>query len=131
MEKILKIEEVYGFTITDKKYNTGYDGFVVTTDKQEIKLGICNGQSCCENWGYFITNDEIEEFIGADVSDVVIVDACLSSEKAPKLYEGAATYINIETSKGTLQFTAYNEHNGYYLHEAVVVSRQLTDSEYL
>ena len=26
---------------------------------------------------------------------------------------------------GTLQFTAYNEHNGYYSHDAFVISNQI------
>lgn len=52
MEKILKIEE----TSFD-----GKDGFVITTDQQEIKLGIDNGQCCCENWGYFMSEDDLSD----------------------------------------------------------------------
>ena len=33
-------------------------------------------------------------------------------------------FVNINTSNGALQFAAYNEHNGYYGHEAVVISEK-------
>lgn len=109
-----------------------YDGFIVFLDNNEsIKMGICNGQSCCENWGYFMTNDDVSEFIGAQVLSVNIVDQCLNVERAPRIYEGGVMFVNIETDKGTLQFTAYNEHNGYYSHEAVVISSFINTSEYL
>lgn len=128
MEKILRFEET---TFETEKDWGSYDGFVVITDKQSIKLGISNGQSCCENFGYFMTNDNLDDFIGATVLGVTIVDEYLNKEKLPELYEGGAMFVNIETSAGTLQFTAYNEHNGYYGHDAVVVSCQLNHSEYL
>lgn len=109
-----------------------YDGYIITMDDgQTIELGISNGQSCCENWGYFITNDTPDEFIGAKVITVNIVNDCLEVDKAPKMYKGGVMFVNVETDRGTLQFTAYNEHNGYYGHTAIVTSSFLTDSEYL
>lgn len=36
---------------------------------------------------------------------------------------GSAMFINVETTKGLLQFVAYNEHNGYYEHEVKLVSK--------
>lgn len=128
-EKILRIEET-SFPDKDRDY-ISYDGFIIITDKQSIKLGIDNGQSCCENWGYFMTNDDLGEFIGAEVMGVSIVDECLKKEKAPDIYEGGVMFVNIETSNGTLQFTAFNSHNGYYGHTALVVSEQLVHEERL
>ena len=40
-------------------------------------------------------------------------------------------FVNLETNKGTLQFVAYNEHSGYYGHEAKVQCTQLMHSETL
>ena len=40
-------------------------------------------------------------------------------------------FINIETSKGTLQFAVYNCHNGYYGHAVKVISEQLNVETYL
>jgi len=127
MEKILRIEKDVTFKIGESCWG-GYDGFEVVTDDQTIRVGITNEQSCCENWGYFMTNDDPSEFIGANLISVDIVDTCLVKDKAPALYEGDAMFVNFETSAGTLQFVAYNAHNGYYGHEAVVVSKQLEHS---
>lgn len=121
-EKILKIEEK-GFQVLGGY--TYYEGFIITTDKQTILIGIDNEPQCCEDWGYFMTNDDVSEFIGAELIDIKVVDECLSVEKVPEIYEGGAMFINFETTAGTLQFTAYNEHNGYYGHSAVIVSREL------
>lgn len=123
MEKILKIEE----TSFD-----GKDGFVITTDQQEIKLGIDNGQSCCENWGYFMSEDDLSEFVGSNLISVKVVDTALKRrDEIEDLYEGDAMFVNIETSNGLLQFVAYNEHNGYYGHEACVISKQVKEECYL
>ena len=78
-----------------------------------------------------MTNDNIEEFIGSDIIAIDLVDDCLVKEKAPSIYEGGVMFVNFETTKGTLQFTAYNEHNGYYGHEALVVSDNFNTSECL
>ncbi|MDD4374209.1 MAG: hypothetical protein PHG67_09855 [Bacteroidales bacterium] len=123
MEKILKIEET--------SFN-GKEGFVITTDQQEIKLGIDNGQCCCENWGYFMSEDDLSEFIGTNLISVKIVDTALKNwEEIEDMYEGNAMFVNIETSNGLLQFVAYNEHNGYYGHEACVISKQVKEECYL
>ena len=46
-------------------------------------------------------------------------------------FEGGVMFVNITTSKGVLQFVAYNEHNGYYGHSACVISKQLNHEECL
>lgn len=121
-ETILKIEEVE----FDNK-----EGFAIVTDKQKIVMGISSNQSCCENFGYFWTNDSVENFVGAKLLNVSLTDTLLKTESFDKEYAGDVMFVNFETNKGTLQFVAYNEHNGYYGHEAVVVSTQLDHTEYL
>lgn len=111
--------------------STSIDGFEVITDKQTITLGISNGQSCCENWGYFMSQDDFSDFIGATLLDVVIVNDCLDSTKLDGVYEANCMFVNLQTSKGLLQFVAYNSHNGYYSHTATVRSDQLNETEYL
>jgi len=125
METILKIEETTF---------EGKDGFVITTSEQQIRLGIDNGQCCCENWGYFMSEDDTSDFIGAKLIDVKITDTLLKPNDefdVNDMYEGDVMFVNVETDKGLLQFVAYNEHNGYYGHEACVISKQLNESEYL
>jgi hypothetical protein len=123
METILAINEIH---------DTGFD---IVTDKQTIQCRIDNGQSCCENWGYFMTNDDVNEFIGAKLLDVAIVDKLLNEKKLDMLceadVEGGVMFVNFVTSQGVLQFTAYNSHNGYYGHEASVKSIQLNHNEVL
>lgn len=103
------------------------DGYIVTTNKQRIKLGISGFQACCEKWGYFLSQDDVSEFIGANVLDVAVVDTLLNVNQMDDIdiYEGDVMFVNIETSRGTLQFVAYNEHNGYYGHTAIVECEQL------
>ena len=124
MEKIISISEF-------NERNTS--GFHITTDKQVITLEIENGQNCCEEWGYFMSHDDFTEFIGAELTDVKIVDEAL------KVYDGLdmdntdlyIMFVNIGTANGLLQFVAHNSHNGYYSHTARVCSNQVTASESL
>lgn len=129
METIQKIEEA-SFVVGERN---GFDGFIITTDRQQIKIGISDYSRCCESWGHFASLDNFDDFIGADLYGIKLVDSVLNVSKMEeyKFYEACFMFVNLETSKGTLQFTAYNDHNGYYSHEAVVISEQLDHSEYL
>lgn len=111
-------------------HENGYDGFEIRTSMQTIRLMISNGQCCCENWGYFMSEDVVEEFLGARLLEVRIVDTASNSSKLEEevgwgLDEGDVMFVNLETDRGTLQFVAYNAHNGYYGHEARIESEQL------
>ena len=113
------------------------EGYVVTTTKQVITFGIDNRSNCYEHWGYFTTNDDAQEFINAKLLGVTVVDSelnstvflerCIEQEIDPKDEECQMMFVNFTTSKGTLQFVAYNKHNGYYSHIAFIKSRQLID----
>jgi hypothetical protein len=130
MEKILRIEET-NFKKKERNWK-GYDGYQIITDQQTIQIGISDGQSCCENFGCIITNDETKEFIGSELLGISITDTALNNKKIEELEYldcGGAMFVNLETSEGLLQFVAYNSHNGYYGHEAVLVSKQLNCEE--
>ena len=122
--KITAIDEVTTEVTTEVKvpgygYNEKYEGYAITLDDgSAVQMLIHSEQQCCEKYGYLMSNDNLSEFIGADLLDVKTVDT-------PAKAGGYLTYdadnnglctvfVNIETSRGTLQFTAYNEHNGYY-----------------
>lgn len=98
------------------------DGYLITTDQGYIWAGISNYQDCCENWGYMASHDDFEDFLGSDVLSVRVVDEALNVSvlKDNDLHEGDCIFVNIETNKGTLQFTIYNVHNGYYGHAVTV-----------
>lgn len=130
METILDICEVANIEID--KWNH-VDGFKITTTEQQIILAINNGQSCCESWGYFMSQDDFTEFLGAQVLSIKIVDEALNVKQLEGLWgdECYVMFVNIETSTGRLQFVAHNSHNGYYGHTAYVISKQIAHSETL
>lgn len=131
MEKIISIEEK-SFNLNDEDdWGRDYEGFIIKTDKQEILIGISNYQSCCEDWGYFMSHDDFSEFIGANFISVKVVDEALKVKQVEELEYANVMFVNIETSNGLLQFVAHNTHNGYYAHEAIVKSVQLSHSESL
>jgi hypothetical protein len=123
-EKIVSIEEL--FSDVPRRACVG-EGFRVITTEQSIDLTINSFHQCCEEWGYFWCQDNPNDFIGASLVCIDVVDDCLNKKMLPKygLDEGGMMCVNIETDRGTLQFVAYNAHNGYYGHEAKVVSKSL------
>lgn len=113
-------------------------GFKVVTTDQEILLLIDDLAACCESWGYFLTEDDTSKFIGAALTNVAITDTnrstrifCTSPEpwedvpNTVYLDDGEVLFVDLETDRGVLQFVAYTAHNGYYGHEARVISKQL------
>ena len=125
------IESIQEGSFSLGKYDN-YDGFIIKTNLQEIKVGIENGQSCCEQWGYLTSedSDDLDSFIGGELLSITSTDSTLMSTTLDKLStEGididSAVFITFETTKGTFQITAYNEHNGYYAHDVKVLSNQL------
>lgn len=132
-EKIVRIEE--GTFGTGKKLWHGreetMDGFKITTNKQEIFILIDNDQSCCEHWGYISSEDRFDDFIGAKILGInqVGLDLAIKNVKDFDFSsdEMSAVFINVETSKGTLQFALYNSHNGYYGHSYRIRSVQFND----
>lgn len=138
--KIISVEET-GFDVERvNKYRVGstyidtYEGFVITLDNDEvIKVGISDRQSCCENWGHVQSEDDLSQYVGAELLKVEVTD--LGLKKYPvideKYFEGGAMFVDFTTDKGVFQLAVYNDHNGYYGHEAVVISRDLNFSETL
>lgn len=131
MEKIIRIEDTT-WSPTGSNSWCAFEGYQIITDKQTIRLGISNGQSCCENWGYFWCNEKPEDFVGATIREITVTDSALNTkELTERIGEygcdgGDTMFVNVETDRGTLQFVAYNAHNGYYGHTALIESTQLT-----
>jgi hypothetical protein len=146
-ERIVKIEELARGDVTEDRYLDGDAsgcGYVIYTDKQVISLLISNGQTCCESWGYLMSEElnEGDDFIGANITSIAQVkesditnnndtsrESGNESDIGKEEYDddcGERTvFINIHTDRGTLQFKAYNSHNGYYGHQVQVQSKQL------
>ena len=106
------------------------DGYKITTNRQEIYILILGSQQCCETYGSFCSNDNPDDFIGAELVNICTTNTALetevtSSEDLSSIKEEDAIFVNLETNKGVLQFTVYNEHNGYYGHDVLIQSNQL------
>lgn len=103
--------------------NGCYDGYKITTEEHEYHLLIENGQSCCESWGYFVSDDNYLEYVNANLLDVKFTDVALNTTKLNEsdyyVDDGGIQFVDFETDKGILQFTVYNSHNGYYGHPIV------------
>lgn len=100
------------------------DGYKVETDKRIYYVLISNEQSCCESWGYLVSEDASEQFIGADLREVNLTDMALETlhfERAD-YYEddGGVKFVNFVTDRGVFQIAVYNAHNGYYGHSILV-----------
>ena len=120
-------------------------GFQIVTNEQTITLAIDDEASCCESWGYFLTEDDTDKFVGAALRGLRITDTNRSARQfltgygevkgddrpVEHLDSGDVMFVDIETDRGNLQFVAYNAHNGYYGHQARVSSKQLTHSAVL
>lgn len=117
MNKILLIDE----TTFGKDEYSSFEGYVIHTQQAKYRVGIGNYQSCCENWGILTTFEDPQEFIGANLLQVDIVDEALNKKTIVEdMYEGGVVFVNFETDKGTFQIAAYNSHNGYYGHTVLV-----------
>ena len=140
---IKEIEEVYDYKIQSianlegkggrlglsqmLKALSGYsamDGYKVETDTHIFHILIDNGQSCCESWGYFSSEDDMSKFIGSELREINLTDKALNVKKFEEsdYYEdeGGIQFVDFVTNKGVFQLAVYNAHNGYYGHGILV-----------
>lgn len=108
------------------------DGYLVKTNDHAIRVLIDNGQSCCENWGYFSSDDDLSTFVGSELNDIELTDTALKTESLPEdvrgyrdkeqidVDEGGIQFVTFQTSSGSFQLAVYNAHNGYYGHGILV-----------
>lgn len=129
-EKILSIEEIHGYRTPGGDSRDRFSGYRVTTSEQSVLLLIDDDQQCCESYGYFLSEDNLSDFVGAELQDISVTDTLLKTKEVYKddVAQGVTLFVNLETDRGTLQFVAYNNHNGYYGHPAAVISKTLNVS---
>ena len=108
------------------------EGYIIKTSGDEVRLYMNMDQHCCESPGYFMSEDDLDQFIGTTLIRVEVTDEALNTVKVPYFYDGGVMFVNIHTDKGLLQFVAYNEHDGYYSHFAkVTVGETVIEENYL
>lgn len=103
-----------------------YDGYRIETTENKYLILIENGQSCCEDWGYFSSDDDFRRFIGKELKEVRCTDTALNQEVLKShcewgLDHGGIQFVDFIMNDGAvLQFAVYNAHNGYYGHPILI-----------
>lgn len=107
--------------------HTTMDGYRVRTTMHEFLVLIDNQQSCCESWGHVHSADDLQDYIGAKLTEVRLTDTALNSTILERtgcdeygFDSGGIQFVDFVTSRGKLQLAVYNSHNGYYGHGIVV-----------
>lgn len=98
------------------------EGYEIVTEKCKYRFLINRGQQCCEDWGYFASEDDLQHFVGADLIDIQLTDIALNKAKLEEMEIdswdcGGIQFIDFETDRGVFQLAVYNAHNGYYGHD--------------
>ena len=127
-DKILLIENVENVKAEEKfgdqyAWYSYYDGLHIKTEKNEIWFLIDNSQNCCEEWGYISSEEDYTAFIGAEYLGYDNIKAGNLMQKLHGTWEEeqGTVFLNVQTSKGLLQFAVYNYHNGWYGHNVICV----------
>ena len=106
----------------------GGDGELYMKFNDDTTLRIFDdGHSYCES-RYLHTDDDLQYFVGSKFTDIQFEP----TDDVPDEYgEHEKAFLRITTDKGVFTLETHNEHNGYYGHEACIVSTQLTETRYL
>ena len=126
MAKILSIkeyEELKDFNLNE------YEGYVINlSDNSSIIFCIENYSRCCEDFGYFSSECNFDDFIGAELIEFKVVEHndkgypshLVDVARSKRMTIEDCVFLVLKTSKGELDFAVYNCHNGYYGHDVVV-----------
>lgn len=106
---------------------TEFEGFEIKTDQQTIYIMISSCQSCCEDWGIYISPRNFD-LVGEVITDICyghkVMDPELLKEKLyHHHYEECNTVcvnITIASRETPIQIIAFNQHNGYYPHNVLI-----------
>jgi len=101
-----------------------YDGYRITTTEHEYLFLVYGEQNCCEQWGYFASDDSANDYIGKTLVATELTDVALDTRRVEEsgYYEdgGGIQFVNLKMSDGgVLQLSVYNAHNGYYGHPII------------
>jgi len=91
----------------------GY-AFRMSDSSKNIICTIDNGTQCCEVFGVH-TASVMDDFIGAEFLSMELGEETRD-------YETMSVDVFISTSRGKINLTFYNEHNGYYTHTVSIQS---------
>ena len=96
---------------SDDGWHSGADTLAFTFDDGS-RIGIRDeGQSCCEH-RYMHTDDELSDFVGAELLGAEIRGGDSESGEYGDCKD--SQFLVVQTSLGEFTVVNYNEHNGYY-----------------
>lgn len=99
-----------GKKVVEAKFSSENDKFYIGFD-DGVKISIWDdGQSCCEH-RYMTCDDNPKDIVGGELVSVGVKHAP-DQEDDWEVHEIA--FLEVVTTKGTVQFATHNEHNGYY-----------------
>ena len=99
----------------------GWEGFEVVTTKRTIRVCISNNTNCCESWGHLASDDNLAQYVGANLLEVASVDTAFNKNTDPgDIDEGTVNFVDFVTSAGKFQLAVYDSHNGYYGHSVEI-----------
>lgn len=104
------IHQAIGKTIVTLSLGDDEALHFVFSDGSKLKL-YDDGQSCCEI-RYMRTDDNLDEFVGAELRGFEIKAASAPVEDGWDCHE--IQFLEVLTSKGSFVMSSHNEHNGYY-----------------
>lgn len=85
-------------------------GIAITLEDGTTKTIYDGGQSCCEH-RYWVVDDDLNHYIGADYLGWELAD-WETEDESYDVHE--IQFLNIKTSVGDINIASHNEHNGYY-----------------
>lgn len=87
------IKSIAEFEDKDEQGWSTIAGFKIQTTEQEITLQIDNDASCCEQWGYFLTEDDTAKFVGATLIGLNVTDTAGRSSAPAAVRANPRTYL--------------------------------------
>jgi hypothetical protein len=104
-----------------REVNDDWEGYEVTTNGRTIRVCISNSSCCCELWGHLSSDDDLQQYVGANLRSVTSVDKALNTKTDPgDIDEGTVYFVNFNTDRGKFQLAVYDAHNGYYGHSVEI-----------
>lgn len=122
--KIVGIEEVYNCEIPSMGIHGDMDGYKIQTDKNDFYILIQNEQHCCGDWGYFLCKDNLQDFVGSELTGIKLVYVCDENDKIDDMScedKGGVRFVDFITNSGILQLAVYDAHDNCCVQDILVL----------
>jgi hypothetical protein len=108
-----KIDELFGMTITSLE---------IDKDRPKLTIGLAGiplviedkKQDSCEHRYMVLEVENLDYYIGAKLTGIEVKQVTEAKEDGKYSDTHEIQFLEIQTDKGSFQFSSHNEHNGYY-----------------